>query len=52
MKNMVSGVVNSLNSIHIAFNTNEIISGERKSVALFYIWEGLSYWDANIRDND
>lgn len=49
---MVSGVVNSLNSINIAFNTNEILSGKRKGLALFYIWERLNYWDANIRDND
>lgn len=40
MKNMTSGVVNSLNSICISFKTNEIISGKIKGLSFGCKYKG------------
>lgn len=40
MKNMASGVVNSLNSIYISFKTNEIISGKIKGLSFGCKYKG------------
>lgn len=40
MKNMASGVVNSLNSIHISFKTNEILSGKIKGLSFGRKYKG------------